>query len=96
MSAEVQNKIKEIGEALTEMLIEKNKRYGNSALDPSNVFYKGGSTSSICIRIDDKLSRIKNNNGEPKLNDVADLIGYLILYLVDMGWTKKEILSLID
>ena len=45
-------------------LIEKNKRYGNSALEPLVIFtkHKSGDRAKdgILERIDDKLSRIKN------------------------------------
>ena len=67
--------------SIKQVLIEKNKRYGNAALQPIGVFYKGSADNSICIRIDDKLSRIKNSNALRK-NDLYDLLGYCLLYLV--------------
>ncbi len=70
--------------SIKSVLIEKNKRYGNSALAPINVFYKGDATDSICIRLDDKLSRIKNSR-ELRKNDLYDLLGYCILYLISVG-----------
>jgi hypothetical protein len=69
--------------SIKNVLIEKNKRYGNSALAPINVFYKGNATDSICIRLDDKLSRIKNSS-ELRKNDLYDLLGYCILYLISV------------
>lgn len=89
-------KIIEIVDAIKNLLLEKNKRYGNSALNPQNIFYKGDSTQSIEIRLDDKLSRIKNNNGNLRVNDVSDIIGYCVLLLISMGATKKDIEKLID
>lgn len=89
-------KIMEIVDAIKKLLLEKNKRYGNSALNPQNIFYKGDSTQSIEIRLDDKLSRIKNNNGNLRVNDVSDIIGYCVLLLISMGATKKDIEKLID
>lgn len=72
-----------------EMLIEKNNRYGNSALEPLGIFHQEGSTDGLLVRIDDKLQRIKN--GAPiRKNDVADLVGYLMLYMVKRGWTRFE------
>ena len=72
--------------SIESVLVEKNKRYGNAALEPLNVFYKGRATDSICIRLDDKLSRIKNSDILRK-NDLFDLLGYCLLYLVkcDVG-----------
>ena len=62
------------------MLLEKNSKYGNSAVEPISIFSKQANAAAICARIDDKLSRIKN----VVLNDATedtldDLIGYLIL-----------------
>ena len=70
--------------SIKNVLLEKNKRYGNSALAPINVFYKGDATDSICIRLDDKLSLIKNSR-ELRKNDLYDLLGYCILYLISVN-----------
>ncbi len=65
---------------LQEMLISKNKKYGNSALDPKRIFSKASPIEQIKVRIDDKLSRIANGSGELSDEDtVTDLIGYLVL-----------------
>lgn len=62
------------------MLIEKNKKYGNSALEPLGVFSKLSPEEGLMIRIDDKLKRIKNGSLEKDDEDVInDLIGYLVL-----------------
>lgn len=70
---------------LKSLLIEKNQRYGDSALNPISIFNKADSLNSVLIRIDDKLSRIKNSD-ELRKNDVSDLIGYLILLLCSKEW----------
>ena len=65
---------------ITDLLKEKNKAYGNTALNPTNVFSKLNSTEAICARIDDKLARIKNKGITDETEDtVDDLIGYLLL-----------------
>lgn len=79
----------QIIESIRNVLVEKNKRYGNSALAPINVFYKGNATDSICIRLDDKLSRIKNSS-ELRKNDLFDLLGYCLLYLVGINKNEDE------
>ena len=68
-------------ESVKQVLIEKNKRYGNSALSPLGIFYKGDAANSIKIRLDDKLSRIKNSK-ELRKNDLYDLLGYCMLYTI--------------
>jgi len=75
--------------SIKQVLIEKNKRYGNAALEPIGVFYKGDAANSICIRIDDKLSRIKNSSTLRK-NDLYDLLGYCLLYLVANYWNETD------
>ena len=91
-----QSKIAEILDSMKDLLIYKNQKYGDSALNPKNIFYKGDSTNSILIRLDDKLGRIMNNKGEIRTNDVCDLIGYLTLLLVSMSVNPEEIEKLKD
>ncbi len=55
-----QDKIKAVGKEVIDLLIEKNESYGDSALDPANVFANGSAVDNLCARIDDKLMRIKN------------------------------------
>jgi hypothetical protein len=64
------------------MLIDKNISYGNSALDPVRIFSTSDSTEQLKVRIDDKLNRVKNNQGFAGDNDIDDLIGYLMLYKI--------------
>jgi hypothetical protein len=73
------------------MLIEKNKSYGDSALDPIRVFSKASSDEQIKIRIDDKLSRISRGSEFYGDNDLDDLIGYLILLKVSKVYKKGDI-----
>ena len=82
---------------MRDLLLEKNLRYGNAALSPLKIFSQNDATNSIAVRLDDKLSRIKNRKAEkPSTNDVCDIIGYCFLLLISMGVTKDEILKLID
>ena len=52
--------IKDVTGRVYRMLAEKNEAYGNSALEPINIFSKGDAVESLQARIDDKLARIKN------------------------------------
>ncbi len=89
----VGDKIKQTCDSLNRLLQEKNKRYGNSALEPLGVFNKKSATDGIMVRLDDKLMRVKNSN-ELRKNDVSDIMGYLILLCVDKGWNDFD--DLID
>lgn len=92
---ESQMKIVEICDGMKDLLLYKNQKYGDSALNPNNIFYKGNSTNSIKIRLDDKIGRIKNCE-ETRINDVADVIGYCTLLLVSIGVTKEDFEKLKD
>ena len=75
--------IKEVTNQLQELLIKKNRAYGNSALEPLNVFSQQNAVDSLCARLDDKLSRIKNKGLNDKTEDTLfDLAGYLILLII--------------
>jgi hypothetical protein len=60
-------------------LLEKNRTYGNSALDPLRIFSQAAAQEQLLVRIDDKLSRIARGGEYPGDDTVLDLIGYLIL-----------------
>ena len=65
---------------IRDLLIAKNQKYGNSALEPLGVFSQLSAKDGLLVRIDDKLKRIKNGSLEKDDEDVInDLIGYLVL-----------------
>lgn len=65
---------------IKDLLISKNLKYGNSALEPLGVFSKLSAEDGLLVRIDDKLKRIKNGSLDRDDEDVInDLIGYLVL-----------------
>lgn len=79
-------KISKVCDSEKAFLLEKNKRYGDSALNPVHVFSKADTEQEILTRLDDKISRIKNSDTLRK-NDVVDLSGYLKLLCCLKGWT---------
>jgi len=76
-----QLKIATVCDDIKNLLLEKNAKYGDSALNPSRVFSKSSTVEQLLVRIDDKLSRIQRGAGlVAKDEDVVnDLIGYLVL-----------------
>jgi len=80
MTKTTQNSIKWTCNEIRNLLVSKNKAYGDSAISPNNIFSKLDNAQAICARIDDKLSRIKNHGLDDATEDTLDdLIGYLIL-----------------
>jgi hypothetical protein len=77
-----QQLIAQICDEIKSMLLEKNRKYGNSALDPIRIFSKADAKEQIRVRIDDKLSRLRNVQGDETEDVISDLIGYLVLLKV--------------
>lgn len=76
--------------AVYQMLLDKNMRYGNSAITPLRIFSKADALEQIRVRIDDKLSRIAHQSpGREDEDVVMDLIGYLILLRVARRYHAK-------
>ena len=86
----VQEEIKDMCSRLAELLIEKNRKYGNSALDPVRVFSKAEPLETIKVRMDDKLCRIKNEQSDEDEDVYLDLAGYLVLYLIARKRQKNK------
>jgi len=78
---DTQSHISLICEEVKNLLIEKNKKYGDSALSPSRIFSKANAVEQILVRIDDKLNRIQKGAGLIANDEdvIMDLIGYLVL-----------------
>tara|TARA_R110000822_G_scaffold78059_3_gene187150 strand:+ start:1490 stop:1753 length:264 start_codon:yes stop_codon:yes gene_type:complete len=77
------NPIGFVTQKLHDLLKQKQKAYGNSALEPLSIFTKGSAVDSLCARIDDKLARIKNVGLNDETEDTLyDLCGYLVLLLI--------------
>jgi len=84
-SSPTQDLIARTCDMLKAMLLEKNRRYGNSALDPVRVLSKASPREQILVRMDDKISRLQRGTG-PEAEDVwLDLAGYIVLLLVHDG-----------
>ena len=64
---------------IKEMLLAKNKAYGNSALAPLRIFSRADTVEQLNVRIDDKLSRIARGSEFAGDDTELDLIGYLVL-----------------
>jgi hypothetical protein len=77
-----QKDIEKICDEIKEILLEKNRKYGNSALEPVRVFSQAEPDEQIRVRIDDKISRLRSGQVDDDEDVVLDLIGYLTLLIV--------------
>jgi len=81
-----QVKIAGLVDEIKTMLLAKNVQYGDSALQPVRVFSTADTTEQIKVRIDDKINRIVQGNDSMESDEdvIKDLIGYLVLLLINM------------
>ena len=81
-----QLRISEVCDYVKNLLLEKNIKYGDSALNPIRILSKSSPTEQILVRIDDKLNRIKQGNIlEDDEDVVTDLIGYFVLLKIALS-----------
>ena len=95
--SESEMKISGVCDDIKELLIHKNRKYGNSALKPCRVFSKSSPVEQLLVRIDDKLNRIMQGAGLLANDEdvVNDLIGYLVLLKIGMNDEKnRELLEM--
>lgn len=86
-----QSKLVDVCDWMKDLLLYKNKNYGNVGLEPINVLSKVDSLQGLLHRADDKIARLKNNpDPVPRLNDIMDLCGYCILIMTAMGAKKED------
>lgn len=87
---DVQRNIEKVCAEICELLMEKNKKYGNSALEPKRIFSQSDTLEQLNVRIDDKLSRIANRQEDEDEDVELDLIGYLVLKRVAKRMNQKN------
>lgn len=84
---------KEVNDVLSElreMLFAKNRKYGNAALNPKRTFARSSAVELINVRIDDKLSRIANRQGDEDEDPEWDMMGYLVLKRIAQMREKQQ------
>jgi len=90
LSKETEEGIGRVMSSIQNMLIEKNRAYGDSALEPVRMFSKNDNIEQLYVRIDDKLSRVQRGHEYPGDDTVKDLIGYLVLLLIAKEREENE------
>lgn len=74
--------IRVVCDEIAAFLVGKNEAYGDSALNPVQIFSRCDPEELINIRMDDKINRLINNRGLPDPHGedpIKDLVGYWIL-----------------
>lgn len=92
---QTQEAIAAVCDEIKQMLLSKNKAYGNSAISPMRVFSKASPLEQINVRLDDKLSRLAK--GQAAGEDVElDLVGYIVLKRVCVRLRKNSELEAVS
>lgn len=69
--------------ATRDLLIQKNRQYGDSALNPIGVFGDANPIVSLGARMDDKLMRLRGLDMDAgAIDTLYDLNGYLCLLII--------------
>lgn len=87
----VQAAIRQACDDLCAMLLDKNRAYGNSALDPVRIFSRAPTREQLLVRIDDKISRVARGR-EAGEDVVVDLAGYCVLVIVARELESRGVL----
>ena len=75
---------------IKELLLEKNFKYGDAALNPARIFSKADTAEQLNVRIDDKLNRIANRKDNEDEDPEWDLLGYLVLKRVEKMQRERK------
>lgn len=78
------DKIEKKCDEIKKLLLEKNEKYGDSAISPVRIFSTADAVEQLRVRIDDKISRIKMASLVEDEDVLLDLVGYLILYMISL------------
>lgn len=84
-----QEMIAETCDEIKHILLDKNRKYGNAALNPVQVFSKLNPVEQIKVRLDDKLKRVQNSQNDEDEDPILDLIGYLVLLKIAIKEQKQ-------
>ena len=74
-----EQEVRAVLDNLAIILVEKNRKYGDSALSPKRVFSRASAVEQIKVRLDDKISRLMNQQPDEDEDVELDLMGYLVL-----------------
>ncbi len=76
---------------IEKMLVDKNRKYGDSALSPVRCFSKSDAVEGIKVRIDDKISRMQSGQTDEDEDVEKDLLGYLVMLQIARRRLKNEV-----
>lgn len=76
------DRIKRKFDSIRDLVLEKNRLYGDAALNPYSVFSKISPADRLRSRIDEKISRYRNHKAGDLESPLVDLVGCLVLLIL--------------
>jgi hypothetical protein len=86
-----------VHEIVTEKLVKKNKKYGDSIYDPQTIFNDIDDPEVLInVRLDDKMGRLKqlDKSSDKYDSELLEIVGYLLLlinYRRNKTFTYEEV-----
>ena len=79
---ESSDRIKRKFDSIRDLVLEKNRLYGDAALNPYSVFSEISPADRLRSRIDEKISRYRNRKEGDQESPLVDLVGCLVLLIL--------------
>lgn len=73
-----------------DLLRYKNKKYGDSILNPTLIFPVEDTFSCVYVRLNDKFARLSNQATGDDEDVVRDIVGYLLFLLYMLDCSEEE------
>ena len=91
MASEIVDLIAQECDALGRRLVSKHREWGDTLLNPTQIFSKGISDDTrLGVHIDGVLARLANAEGQKREDLIRDLLGFLTMELVRNGLAKLK------
>lgn len=78
-SGKFEEEVRKVLMEVDQMLIDKNRKYGDSALNPVRLFSRAAPIEQLKVRLDDKLSRLRSGQTDDTEDVELDIMGYLVM-----------------
>lgn len=89
-SKELQTYVSDYIKDTIDLLRYKNKKYGDSILNPTLIFPVDDTLSCVYVRLNDKFARLSNQATGDDEDVVRDIVGYLLFLLYMLDCAEEE------
>lgn len=81
------DEISKVFDEVRDLVLAKNKQYGDSVLDPVRIFSQAPLHEQILVRLDDKMSRLARGNDSIEADEdiFKDIMGYCAFAIIALN-----------